>query len=298
MSFRHRAEHAAVRGTMAALMVLSDGARARLGRAAARLYLRAGRRRREIARENLRRAMPDLEAARVEETVRRCAENFGTVFFDFLAAARLEREDLLRRVAMEGSDHYLRALERGRGVFLLSAHFGNWEIGALAAGLLAQPIASVVRPLDNPCLEQDLARQRGIFGNRIIAKNNAAREVLREMRAGGTVAILIDQNVLAREAVFVPFFGRLAATSPALARFQIKTDAAVVPVFCRPRGEGRYALKFEPAILLAGLPETERTVEGLTARYTRIVEEAVRAEPSLWLWMHNRWRTRPPGEAA
>lgn len=279
-------------------MVLSDGARARLGRGAARLYLRAGRRRREIARDNLRRAMPDLGPGRVEEIVRRCAENFGTVFFDFLAAARLSREELLARVTLEGSEHYLRALGRGRGVFLLSAHFGNWEIGALAAGLLAQPIASVVRPLDNPYLEGDLARQRGIFGNRIIAKKNAAREVLREMRGGGTVAILIDQNVLAREAEFVPFFGRLAATSPALARLQIKTDAAVVPVFCRPRGGGRYVLKFEPAILIADLPAAERSPAALTARYTRIVEEAVRAEPSLWLWMHNRWRTRPPGEKA
>ena len=118
------------------------------------------------------------------------------------------------------------------------------------------------------------------------------------MRRGGTVAILIDQNVLAREAVFVPFFGRLAATSPALGLLQKKTDAAVVPVFCRPRGRGRYALRFERPIVVGDLPEEERSVEALTARYTKVTEDAVRAEPALWLWMHNRWRTRPEGESA
>jgi Kdo2-lipid IVA lauroyltransferase/acyltransferase len=220
------------------------------------------------------------------------------VFFDFLAATRLSRDDLRAAVEMEGESHYLWAVARGRGVFLLSAHFGNWEIGALAAGLLAAPIASVVRPLDNPRLERELGRLRGKFGNRTIGKKQAAREILREMRRGGTVAILIDQNVLAREAVFVPFFGRLAATSPALGLLQKKTDAAVVPVFCRPRGGGRYTLRFEPAIVLSDLPESQRSVEALTARYTKVTEDAVRGDPALWLWMHNRWRTRPPGEKA
>lgn len=298
MSFRHRAERAAIRGAMGALSFLSDEGRARLGRAVARAYFRMGTNRREIARRNLRLALADLSEGEIDEVARRCAENFGAVFFDFLAAARLSREELLARVALEGSEHYLRAIQRRRGVFLLSAHFGNWEIGALAAGLLAGPIASVVRPLDNPLLERDLALQRGIFGNRIIAKKNAAREVLREMRIGNTVAILIDQNVLAREAVFVPFFGRPAATSPALALLQKKTDAAVVPVFCRPQGKGRYQLRFEAPIVLDDLAESDRTAPALTARYTRIVEGVIRTEPPLWLWMHNRWRTRPPGEKA
>jgi Kdo2-lipid IVA lauroyltransferase/acyltransferase len=298
MKMRHRIERAAVRGAIGALSLSSDAFRFKLARAAARLYFRLGRRRRTIAIENLRRAFPDLEPKQAVAVARRCAENFGSVFFDFLAASRLSREELSAAVEIEGKDRYLGAVARGKGVFLLSAHFGNWEIGALAAGLLASPIASVVRPLDNPLLDLDLSRLRGKFGNRTIGKKHAAREILREMRAGGTVAILIDQNVLAREAVFVPFFGRLAATSSALALLQKKTDAAVVPVYCRPRGSGRYVLRFEPPIVLGALPEAELSVEALTARYTRVTEDAVRAEPELWLWMHNRWRTRPPGERA
>jgi Kdo2-lipid IVA lauroyltransferase/acyltransferase len=296
MSFRHRVESAAVRGTMGMLSLLSEKGRSALGRMTARGYLRIGRRRRQIALRNLALAFPDWIRAEIEATAVRCAENFGTVLFDFLAATRLSREQLLAGVETVGAEHYLASVARGKGVFLLSAHFGNWEIGALAAGLLARPIASVVRPLDNPYLETELARLRGRFSNRTIAKKQAAREILRELRAGETIAILIDQNVLAREAVFVPFFGRLAATSPALALFQLKTDAAVVPVFCRPLGEGRYRLGFEAPIVASELSTAQRTVESLTARYTEVTERVVRAEPHLWLWMHNRWRTRPSGE--
>ncbi len=297
MSIREAAEHAAVRSAMAALSVIPGGARSRLARSAARLYYRVGRGRRAIALRNLRLAFPELSDDERDAIARRCAENFGGVFFDFLAATRLSREALREAVEIEGEANYRSAVSRRKGVFLLSAHFGNWEIGALAAGLLDEPIASVVRPLDNPRLDRELSRLRGKFGNRTIGKKHAAREVLREMRAGGTVAILIDQNVLAREAVFVPYFGRLAATSPALGLLQKKTDAAVVPVFCRPRGGGRYVLRFEKPIVVGDLPEADRSVESLTARYTKVTEDAVRDEPALWLWMHNRWRTRPPGEA-
>ena len=184
-------------------------------------------------------------------------------------------------------------------MFLLSAHFGSWEIGAIRAGLVDRPIASVVRPLDNPLLEAELELRRTRLGNRTIRKKDAAREILRAIRAGETVAILVDQNVLPDEAVFVPFFGRPAATTPSLALLQMKTDAAVVPVFTWPLGRGRYRLQFEKPILAedfapAGGRE-ERTLAA-TARYMAVTEDAIRGNPGAWLWMHNRWRTRPRSE--
>jgi KDO2-lipid IV(A) lauroyltransferase len=295
MVLKDHLEHVAAHVLMGGLSLLSSRRRAELGRAAARLFFRRSASRRRIMFENLGLAFPSASAAEIEQIAVASVESLGTVFFDFLAATRKTREELLDAVHVSGPENYRQAVARGKGVFLLSAHFGNWEIGALAAGLLEKPIASIVRPLDNALLEEDLTRLRGKFGNRIIGKKNASRLVLKEMRSGGTVAILIDQNVLLREGIFVPFFGRLAATSPSLALFQKKTDAAVVPVFCRPVASGRYDLRFERPILLADLPEQERTVEALTARYTRVTEEAVRQDPPLWLWMHNRWRTRPSG---
>jgi KDO2-lipid IV(A) lauroyltransferase len=182
-------------------------------------------------------------------------------------------------------------------VFLLSAHIGNWEIGALVAGMLGEPIAPVVRPLDNPLLEEELGRLRRRFGNRPVPKKQATRELLRAMARNETVAILVDQNVLPREAVFVPFFGRPAATTPSLALLQLKTGAAVVPVFTWPEADGRYRLDFETPILPEEFGGTavdrEERVRRATARYMAVTEAAVRKDPAAWLWVHNRWKTRP-----
>ena len=130
-----------------------------------------------------------------------------------------------------------------------------------------------------------------------MAKHDAARDVMRTLRDNGTVAILVDQNVLPGEGVFVPFFGRLAATTPALARFHLKTDAAVVPAFVRPEGGGRYRHELGAPILAdefrSGGADADEQVRRATARYMEVTEAVVRSKPEAWLWMHDRWKTRP-----
>ena len=295
---RHRVEHALLRLAQGAARWRPSGSCASLGRRIARIYLVFGRSRRRILLANLATAFPEESPRKIGRIARDCAENFGEMLMDLLASSELSREKVLARVTVVGEEHLRAARDRGRGVFLLSAHLGSWEIGALRAGLLGEPIASVVRPLDNLLLEQELFRRRTRFGNRLIQKRDAAREILHAMRANQTVAILVDQNVQAEEAVFVPFFGRLAATTPSLALLQLKTDAAVVPVFTWPLGGGRYRLEFERPILSDdfGAPDADRgeRVRRATALYMAITENAIRRNPAAWLWMHNRWRTRPP----
>ena len=283
------------------LALLPRRAAARLGGLAVRIYARLGSSRRRILLDNLRAAFPDADAAQIERLARESAAWLGTAFVEFLQVSRMSEAEIRERVRVVGEEHYAAARARGRGVFLLSAHFGGWELGAIRAGLIAGPIAPVVRPLDNPHLERELARRRTRFGNRLIAKRDAARDILRALREGETVAILVDQNVLLREAVFVPFFGRLAATTPSLALFQLKTDAAVVPAMVWPEGEGRYRLELGTPILAdefrsAGL-DREESVRRATARYMEVTEATVRGKPEAWLWMHNRWRTRPEDAA-
>ncbi len=297
LRLRHRAESTLLRVTAGVLKMLAPGSSAAFGRRIARLYFLLGQSRRRILLENLTAAFPEKTAAEIGRIARACVENLGATFMDFLECSELSRGEILSRVTVAGEEHLAAARARQKGVFLLSAHFGSWEIGAIRVGLLGEPIASVVRPLDNPLLEEELARRRTRFGNRLIQKKDAAREILRAMRKNETVAILVDQNVLAGEAVFVPFFGRLAATTPSLALLQLKTDAAVVPVFTWPEGSGNYRVEFEPPILAQEFSSAEadrgHRVQKATARYMAITESAVRKNPAAWLWMHNRWRTRP-----
>ena len=297
---RHRAELGLFQLTAGVLALLPRSARERLARRLAILGVQAGASRRRILLENLAVAFPAKSPDEIARIAKESVAALGEAFVDFLEVSAMSEEEIRSRIRVVGEENLLQARSRGKGVFLLSAHLGGWELGAIRAGLIGEPIAPVVRPLDNPLLERELSRRRTRFGNRPIAKREAARDVLRALRRGATVAILIDQNVLAREAVFVPFFGRLAATTPALARFQLKTDASVVPVFTWPEGGGRYRLEFEKPIEAGefrGGTEREAAVLNATARYMEVTESAIRRAPAAWLWVHNRWRTRPEGDA-
>jgi KDO2-lipid IV(A) lauroyltransferase len=294
---RHAVEHFAFQFLVGSIRLLPRKAAAALLAKIAWLLLAASRSRRRILLQNLVRAYPEKPRSEIARIARGSVENAARALLDFLEASDGDRATLQSRVEVSGEEHLRAARARGKGVFLLSAHFGSWEIGAMVAGLLGEPIAPVVRPLDNPLLEAELNRRRTRFGNRVITKRDAARELLRAMRRNETVAILVDQNVLPQEAVFVPFFGRLAATTPSLALLQLKTDAAVVPVFTWPLGAGRYRLGFEEPILPVEedqAPRAER-VRRLTERYMQVTEEAIRRDPTAWLWLHDRWKTRPPG---
>lgn len=279
------------------MLSLAPGASAQeAGRLLSRLYFSVARSRRRILLDNLGAAFPQMPRAEIRRIGRACVENFGATVLEFLGSHRFSREDILSRVSISGEHNLLAARARGKGVFILSAHLGSWELGALRAGMIGEPISPVVRPLDNPLLEEELALRRTRFGNRVISKRDAAREILRALRRNETVAILVDQNVIAEEAVFVPFFGRLAATTPSLALLQMKTDAAVVPVFTFPAGKGRYSLEFEKPILAEEFEDAgsrEERVRRATARFMEVTEKAIRRDPAAWLWIHNRWRTRP-----
>ncbi|HYB52458.1 MAG TPA: lysophospholipid acyltransferase family protein [Thermoanaerobaculia bacterium] len=294
---RHRLEYALFRlGTGVLFLFPSDWA-SRIGRAAARLAIRVVPRRRQILLDNLKHAFPEKDAAEVERLALESVEGLGAAFFEFLEVSRWTADDMRARVVPEAVHHLEAARARGKGVIALSAHFGNWEFAALAGGLIGETISSVARPLDNPLLEAEVSRRRTRFGNRIIAKRDALREMLRAMQRNETVAIMIDQNVMAEEATFVPFFGRPAATTASVALLQRKTDAAVVPVFAWPAGEGRYRLVFEKPILAEefadeGVGRAEQ-VRLATIRYTEVTEAVIRQRPEAWLWLHNRWKTQP-----
>lgn len=296
-ALRHRAELLLFRLAAGFLALLPPSAARRAGRAAARAAFALLSSRRRILSRNLTAAFPDASPERIASIGSASIGGFASALVDFLETGRMSREELLSRVSVVGEENLRAGRARGKGVFLLSAHIGNWEIGALVAGMLGEPIAPVVRPLDNPLLEEELGRLRRRFGNRPVPKKQATREILRAMARNETVAILVDQNVLPREAVFVPFFGRPAATTPSLALLQIKTGAAVVPVFTWPEADGRYRLDFETPILPeefgGAAVDREERVRRATARYMAVTEAAVRKDPAAWLWVHNRWKTRP-----
>jgi len=149
----------------------------------------------------------------------------------------------------------------------------------------------VVRPLDNPRIDRFVEHRRALSGNTIIRKKEAAREILRALAAGEAVGILIDQNTGLSEGVFVDFFGVKVCAGTAFVKFAHHTGAAVVPGFALwSRSEQRYVLRFYPEIPMTGDVQTD------TQSVHSLLELVIREHPDQWLWIHRRWKTRPPGE--
>jgi len=264
-----------------------------LGAALGRVVYRIDRRHREVALANYRRAFPEASEEEGRRVIRTSFAFFGRYVFEGLSyLPRFPRREL-DRFEYVGFEHVRQAVARGRGVLAFTGHFGGWELQALVAGAQGVPLGMLARPLDNPYLEARLRGLRTSTGNFVIDKRDGFRAMLRSLRQGKAVAILIDQNVIGDERIFVDFFGVPAATTPALGLLRIKTGASLLPVFSFPLENGRWRLEYGPPVEVETTGDRAQDVSRITQACTRVIEERIRAHPHLWLWMHNRWKTRP-----
>jgi KDO2-lipid IV(A) lauroyltransferase len=291
-------EVAVVELALAVARVLPRRSLLALGGAAGALAGRIDRRHTATARENLRAAYGDaMPEAERERVVRACWRHFGRITFDALAFPHLDGTALNAFLEVEGIENLRDALAQGRGALVFAAHHGNWEAGAYATARSGVPSEIIVRPMDNPMLNRRLTELRRRAGNTVIPKRRAVRESLRALGRGACVAILIDQDAGA-DAVFVPFFGRLAATTPTLALLALRTEAPVLPMFTRVKADGTISVHVGSVVPTRPTGDRDADVLRLTAECTAMVERWTRQSPEQWLWMHRRWKTRPPGETA
>jgi KDO2-lipid IV(A) lauroyltransferase len=196
-----------------------------------------------------------------------------------------------------GLSHLRAAEAERRGIIFLTGHLGGWEVLSFGWSALEYPINFIVRPLDNPRVEELIERIRTRFGNTAISKRSAARQALRVLRAGGTLGILADLNTQAKEGVFVPFFGHLACTTTGAALLALRADAVVIPTCAVwDKQRRRYYFHGEPPVELVRTGDEQRDIEINTANFTAAIERMIRAYPDQWLWIHKRWHTRPAGE--
>jgi KDO2-lipid IV(A) lauroyltransferase len=294
---RNWVEAALILGVYVVLGLVPRKVRLAIGKRLGRILFALSPRHRRMARANLDRAFSDTLSGEEKDRIARASfAHLGLLFCDSVAIPRVDPAHLEKLAVFEGLDRVRSVYARGKGVFLFSGHYGNWEIAALLQGHMGLPMSMVARPLDNPFLERRMYRYRTLSGNQVIHKRGAAREVLRAIRQGRGVAIIIDQNVRGEDGVFVDFFGTPASTTPSLATLALKTEAPIVPVFSVPLPDGRYRIQYLPEVEFRRSGDTKRDILELTQLCTRIIEEQIKREPEYWVWMHRRWRTRPPEE--
>jgi KDO2-lipid IV(A) lauroyltransferase len=252
---------------------------------------------RRTAMFNLKLAFPEWNDAKRKEVIRGMVRQIGWMAGEFSQFPRYTRKKIEQIVILDGFENFDAARRRGKGVLFLTGHMSAWELAPVAHALFGYPLYFPVRPIANRRVDALINRYRCLCGNRPIEKNRSARAILKVLGKGETVGILSDHNTSLEEGVFVNFFGIPASTTSGLARIALRTDAAVVPgLLSWDEDRRKYRLRFEPLIEIVRTGNEEADVVENTARFTRVAEDYIRAHPEQWLWVHKRWKTRPPGE--
>jgi KDO2-lipid IV(A) lauroyltransferase len=251
-------------------------------------------RRRLITLHNLQNAFPEKSITDVTLIAKGVYRNMAIIAAEFFDIPWLTKDHIRERVEVEGLEYCEEALKKKRGLLMVGAHFGNWELQAIAFSLLFRPLLFLYRPLDNLFLDRLVTSVRSSTGNIPLVKKKAMRKMLLSLRANGIVGLMIDQNWSWQEGVFVDFFGRPACTSDGLARLALHMEAPVIPAFMVRLKNGKYRLVIGEAIDLVNTGERDKDALINTQKITRIVENMIRNYPDQWFWVHQRWKTQPP----
>ena len=255
------------------------------------------RRLRRVGERNLEMALPELPRAERNRILRHVFRNLGWQLVEFCRMRRYTVENTRGWLRTEGMLHYRQAQSRGKGVLVLTGHLGAWELSSFYHSLMGHPMGMVIRRLDNRLLDEYVNGIRCLHGNKVLHKDDFARGLLTAMRAGETVGILMDTNMTPPQGVFASFFGIEACTASGLARVALKTGAAVVPGFCLWEArERQYVLHFGPELHFERTGDAERDILTATQQCNDVLESWIRRYPDQWLWIHRRWKTRPPGQ--
>jgi KDO2-lipid IV(A) lauroyltransferase len=207
-----------------------------------------------------------------------------------------QRVDQLFPDEPKGMEHLNEALKKGKGIFYLMAHYGNWEVLGVYFGYKKFPqLCSVARKFDNPHLENFIMHLRTQSGSRIFHKEESPLKMVRALKNNSCVAVMMDQNG-GIGGLFVDFFGKSAATPRSLAVLSYSTGAAVLPLVPYPQEDGTYRTAYLPELKLEKTGDKDADIFRWTEEYQKVLEKIIRERPEPWMWIHRRWKSRPEDE--
>ena len=265
---------------------------ARLGDLA---YLLLAKRRR-VAAENLALAFGEEKtSAERQAIVRAMFRNLGKHVVDFSRLRYVSPDTYSNICTIEGLESARALVERRRGLLVISAHFGSWELVPAVGACFEVPIWVIVRPLDQPVLDRLVEEYRLRSGYQIIPRQQAMAQSLSVLRQGSVVGVLMDQNSLRREGVAVEFFGIKTYTSKGPALLALRAQCPVIGAFVVREAVGRHRLILTPEIPVRHTGNVQHDLEENTREFNRVLETYIRRYPDHWFWLHRRWKRRLPG---
>jgi KDO2-lipid IV(A) lauroyltransferase len=299
---RHLAEYIAFQIIAFLVMLLPLSGARWLGRSLGVFVFDVLGYRKAVTLENLKRAFPEKSDDELQHIARGAFRNVGISLFELVWFPRMSADRLRSLVHFDRPDLIKEAFSEGKGVLMLTAHFGNWEL--LAQSIFVSfgfPVNVIVKTQANRLVDRSINKRRVRFGNKIIPMETSLREVLRALRDGEAVGLVADQAA-PKENVPVEFFGAMVPTHQGPSVFSLKMGSPIVAIFSVRRADGSYDMHVirVPSADLRGY--TEENATELTTRHVKITEDVIRRFPDQWMWMHKRWKHVPlhahqPGNA-
>ena len=252
---------------------------------------------RKTGQRNLLLAFPEKTDHERTKLLKGCFASLGRTLGVFSHFDTVQPEELLKIIDTQGLATLIEARSQDRGVILFTGHLGGWELTSFALSALEYPLTFLVRRMDNPEIEKLIDHSRTRLGNRTLDKLSAARPMLRVLQTGGTLGLLLDLNTLDEEAIFVNFFGVPASTNFMVAKLALRNQTPIIPVFAPWDDQlQKFRLEIAPAVKFTPTGNEAEDVRKLTEELSLVIENKIRQYPDQWLWIHKRWKTRPPGE--
>ena len=246
--------------------------------------------RKAVTLDNLRRAFPEKADGEIRLIAHGAFQNYGSAILEMLWYSGASDSDLRRVIRFKSLELPNSVRARGKGIILLSAHFGSWEliIPGINVGM-GWPMLTIVQRQRNKKIDAIIDRQRQMHGTTTVPMNLAIKEVLKTLRAGNVMMLLGDQSG-SRESLYIPFFGRPAATHRGTASFALKTGTPVVMMLLCRGADGLVDVDFEEVKTADLVGASEENIVELTRRHVAMLERKIRERPDHWLWMHKRWK--------
>lgn len=265
-----------------------------LGKRIGNAMMLASKKRRAITVSNVAHAFPAATNSERTGIVREAYYNLGIVLAEVLAIPAHTPDEIAASVAFENLAVLRNRVEARKPSILVSAHYGNWEYLAIAAGIqLGTSITIVVHPQRNARVAEILNSYRTRFGNTVVSMHDAARTLVRTIRDGGTIAFLVDQHADPGRDAWIDFFGRPTPTYEAPAALALRYNVPIITGFAERLDDGTYAAPLQE-IPMHDLENNPAGIRALTERHVRILESTIRNHPGLWSWQHRRWRGDRP----
>ena len=250
---------------------------------------------RRIVNRNLRFCLVDSSPHQIKCKAKQIFQHFGITILELLQMASLSKQELLSKVDIEGKEILIEAFAQQKGIVLVTAHLGNYEVAAQSVPcLLGEQMSVVAKKMGNVRLNRFFHNLRTRFGNKVIYKKGALPEMMQTLRQGKMVAILMD---ISRrfDGVEVNFFGHRATATPAAALLGLRCKSPIIPAFCHRNPKGKLIVRVELPVEIKRTKDLRYDLQFNTQLITDRVERVVRNYPDQWNWMLKRWKEFYPG---